>query len=298
MRRILFVLVLFAALVAGGLALTWPRPLPDDAMAGLSGDADRGEAVYHASGCASCHMRPGADEEGGDAVLYLSGGHRFDSVYGTFYAPNISPDPEHGIGTWSPVQLASAMQRGVSPEGAHYYPAFPYTSYAKATLQDIADLHAFLMTLPPDTTPNIAHDIPFPANIRLSLGGWKLLFFRSDWVVKGNLTEQEIRGRYLVEALGHCGECHTPRNFIGGMQFDRWLAGGPDPEGKGIVPNLTPGGLKWSSSDIAYYMRAGFTPDYDSVGGAMIHVVDNYSNLSNADRDAVAAYLKLLPALK
>nr|WP_104070278.1 cytochrome c [Albidovulum inexpectatum] len=269
-----------------------PQPLSQDAMAGLTGDPVRGEQVFWAAGCAGCHADFDAK---GDEKLILRGGQRFASPFGTFVAPNISPHPQAGIGSWSALDLANAMKRGVSPEGEHYYPAFPYASYARADLQDIADLHAFLMTLPPDPTPSQPHEVGFPFNIRAALGGWKLLFLTDDWVVTGDLTEQEARGRYLVEALGHCGECHTPRNALGGMQLNLWLAGAPSPDGKGRIPNITPGALDWSQADIVEYLTSGFTPDYDSAGGHMALVVQNTAHLPESDRAAIAAYLKRVP---
>lgn len=290
------VLPVLATLAVIGAALGWwltaPDPLPEDATAGLSGDARRGEAVFWAAGCASCHMAP---EAKGEAQLVLSGGQAFASPFGTFIAPNISPDRTHGIGGWSLQDLANALKRGVSPDGQHYYPAFPYAAYARMEMQDLADLYAFLQTLPPDATPDQPHAIGFPFNIRRSLGGWKLLFFRDGWTLDGDLTEAEQRGRYIAEALAHCGECHTPRNVLGGLDRSRWLAGAPNPVGQGKIPNLTPAVLKWSEADIVSYLTTGFTPDFDSVGGHMAHVVENMARLPEADVQAVASYLKRVP---
>lgn len=285
-------------LAVGGAASAWlvlrPVYLPAGTFTGLAGDAARGEQVFWAGGCAACHAAADAKDE---AKLVLAGGQAFPSPFGTFYAPNISSDPGAGIGGWTVEALGNAMMRGVSPEGSHYYPAFPFVSYAKARPQDIADLQAFLATLPADPTPSKPHDLPFPFNIRLAMGGWKFLFFDpdADWAVTGDLTPEEERGRYLAEALGHCGECHTPRNALGAMEVDRWLAGGPTPDGKGSFPNLTPAKLDWSAGDIAEYLRSGFTPDYDSVGGHMALVVENTARLPESDRAALAAYLKKVP---
>ena len=198
------------------------------------------------AGCASCHTAP--DAEKADGLPVLAGGQRFETDFGTFVAPNISTDPAHGIGGWSDLELANAIQRGISPEGAHYYPAFPYTAYARAGRQDIADLIAYMRTLPADATPSQPHDIGFPFNIRRSLGGWKRLYARDAWVVTGELDSQVQRGRYLVEALGHCGECHTPRDRFGGPDTARWLAGAPNPSGEGRIPDITPAALGWSAS--------------------------------------------------
>lgn len=294
MRR--FILLLGVGALIGGAAfwqITQPRPLAAALFDGVTGDANRGQAVFTAAGCASCHMAPGAEAE---AQLVLAGGQAFASDFGTFYAPNISSDPTSGIGGWSVTDLANALMRGISPDGAHYYPALPYWSYARMQPQDLADLHAYLVSLPADPSANTPHDIGFPFSIRRLLGGWKFLNRQADFVVQGDLTPQEMRGRYLAEALAHCGECHTPRNALGGLQTGRWLAGAPNPDGKGSAPNITPAKLGWSEDEIVEYLTSGFTPDYDSVGGHMAHVVENMAQLPEADRRAIAAYLKRVPA--
>ncbi|MDR7125259.1 cytochrome c [Pseudotabrizicola sp. 4114] len=296
MRR-LFLFVLAAAVVGGAAfwALTRPAPLPADTFAGLTGDAGRGEAVFHATGCASCHMAPGAT---GEAKLVLAGGQAFPSDFGTFVAPNISPDPQQGIGGWSLMDVANALQRGVSPGGAHYYPALPYWSYARMQPQDVVDLYAFLQTLPADATPSQPHQIGFPFSLRRLVGGWKLLNSDAEFVVQGDLTEAETRGRYIAEAMAHCGECHTPRNALGGLDTSRWLAGAPNPSGQGTIPNITPAKLDWSEGEIVAYLTSGFTPDYDSAGGHMVPVIENMAQLPESDRAAVAAYLKKVPGVE
>jgi len=292
MLRALKILVIVGII---GFAAFWWLTRPDRVdpadLAGLTGDAARGELVFYAGGCAACHAAPKSE---GEDRLILAGGHGFPSAFGTFYAPNISPDPTHGIGGWSVEDLANAMKHGRSPGGAHYYPAFPYTSYVRAALSDIADLHAFLTTLPKSDSPSQPHDVGFPFNIRLSLGGWKMLFSRPEWVRDVSGEELE-RGRYLVEALGHCGECHTPRNALGGLDYSRWLQGAATPDGKGKVPALTPDRLDWSALDIASYLATGFTPEYDVAGGEMADVVQNLSHLPESDLQAITAYLKALP---
>ena len=290
MRRRLPLLILLAALL--GFAIFWvvtaPRTVDADKFAGLTPDLARGEWVYTAAGCASCHAGTTGEAEA------LEGGMAFASGFGTFYAPNISPSAA-GIGGWSLTDFASALQRGTSPEGQHYYPAFPFGAYAKMTPQDVASLYAYMMTLPPSDAPSAAHDVGFPFNIRRTLGGWKFLFFRDTYVMETGGDPQLEQGRYLVEALAHCGECHTPRNALGGLDTARWLAGAPDPSGKGTIPNITPAKLAWSPAEVAYYLETGFTPEFDSVGGHMAHVVTNFSKLTAEDRDAVAAYLSQVP---
>lgn len=294
MRRLLLSLAGLAAAAAGlGWVLTAPERLPDTVTAGLTGDAARGEAVFWAAGCASCHSAEGAT---GDARLVLSGGRKFPSDFGTFVAPNISPDPTAGIGGWSLAQFADAVMRGVSPEGAHYYPAFPYTAYAKAAPQDIADLWAFVQTLPADATPSRPHEVGFPFSIRRAVGGWKLLFADAGWALADPPSAEAERGRYLAEALAHCGECHTPRGALGQLDRARWLGGAPNPGGTGTIPNITPGALDWSETDIAGYLKSGFTPEFDTAGGHMAEVVLNLGHLPDADLAAIALYLKAVPA--
>jgi len=290
MRRFLAALLVLAV-VALGLFwfVTRPAPLPADALDGLTPDLAKGEQVFWAGGCAACHA---AAEARGEAKLVLAGGQRFPSPFGTFVAPNISNDPAAGIGGWSALDLANAMLRGVSPRGEHYYPVFPYASYTKAALQDVVDLRAYLATLPADATPSAPHEVGFPFSIRRGLGAWKALYLDPAWVVSGELTPAEARGRYLAEALGHCGECHTPRGPFGGMERARWLAGGPVPGGKGNFPNITPAKLTWSERDIVEYLTSGFTPEFDSAGGHMALVVENTAHLPESDRAAIAAYLK------
>lgn len=295
MLRILRFLIVLGLVGLGAFwFITRPGHFGPDALAGLSGDVARGEQVFWAGGCASCHANVTA--EGKDRLI-LAGGRRLPSPFGEFVVPNISPS-EQGLAGWSALDLANAMHFGTSPKGAHYYPAFPYTSYTRATLQDIVDLKAFLDTLPPSDRANEPHGVGFPFNIRLSLGGWKLLFFTDKWAVSGELTAEETRGRYLAEALGHCGECHTPRNPIGGPIRSKWLAGAPDPSGKGKIPNITPGKLTWSKADLVQYFTTGFTPEFDSAGGHMAFVVENLAMLPERDRAAIAAYLKKVPAVE
>lgn len=292
MKRLLRLLCVLALLgLATFFFVTRPAQVDVAQFDGLTSDAVHGKDVFHAAGCASCHIAP--DGEIGDTPV-LAGGQAFPSDFGTFYAPNISPDTVAGIGGWSIEDFANAVQNGVSPNGKHYYPAFPYVSYAKITPQDLVDLKAFMDTLPPSGEANLPHDVGFPFSYRRALGGWKLLFAGKDWVVTDVATPELERGRYLVEGLGHCGECHTPRNALGGLNRSAWLTGSVLP-GEGKVPGITPSALDWSAEDVAYYLESGFTPSFDSAGGAMAHVVENMSKLPTSDRDAIAAYVASLP---
>lgn len=294
-----FVVVLAGA--GGFKLLTLPQRLgPDQIAAEGSGEAARGERIFWAGGCVSCHAPSKAE---GEDRLRLAGGDPLKTDFGVFHGPNISPDPDDGIGAWSLADFANALQRGVDPEGRHLYPAFPYTSYVRMTKEDVADLFAYLKTLPQVSGKAPANELSFPFNIRPAVGLWKLAFLGDGSPVvdlPADASEAAHAGRYLVEGPGHCGECHTPRSFAGagGLETGEWLAGAPNPEGKGRVPNITPakaGIGSWSGEDIAYYLESGFTPDFDSVGGAMVEVQENMAKLNDEDRAAIAAYLKAIP---
>lgn len=296
MRRFLAGLV---GLGVVGLAVFWfvTMPLPRDMApyAGLTGDAKHGEQVFWATGCASCHAAPGAT---GEAMRVLPGGQRFVSAFGTFLAPNISPDATHGIGGWTLEQFVHSIQDGITPDGAHTYPAMPFVAYAKLLPQDVVDLKAFMDALPPDATPSQPHEVGFPFDIRRMLGGWKFLFASDSYVLTGDLSPEVERGRYIAESMAHCGECHTPRNPLGGLTRAKWLAGAATPDGKGKVPNITPAVLTWSDDEIFDYLTTGFTPEFDVVGGLMAHVVDNLARLPERDVWSLVAYLKAVPAVK
>lgn len=263
------------------------------------GDRDlaNGRELFLAGGCVSCHMSPGQDDRN-----VLGGGQKLPSPFGDFYPPNISTHLLDGIGGWSVAQFIRAMREGVSPEGRHYYPAFPYTSYQHMTANDLADLFAHLQTLPAVAGKVRDHDLPFPFNVRRGIGLWKLAFLDGGPITPDPARSAEWnRGRYLVEGPAHCAECHSPRTPAGSIVADRRFGGGPNPEGKGTVPNITPdptGIGSWSKSDIAELLKTGFTPDYDAVGGSMGPVIRNTSQLTDADRAAMAEYLKSVPAVK
>ena len=293
MRRVIPILLGCAALGAAlGWALTRPDPLEPSYGAGLTPDPEAGALVFAAGVCVSCHAAPESEE---DERLVLAGGLPFASDFGTFHAPNISPDPDHGIGDWTLPEFARAVTRGVSPEGQHYYPAFPYTAYQHLAPQDVVDLFAYMQTLPASDTPSLPHEVGFPFNIRRGLGAWKALFSHDDFVMADAPDAEVERGRYLVEGLAHCGECHTPRNALGALDRGAWLTGAPNPSGKGRIPGITPDQLDWSKADLVAYFTSGFTPEYDSAGGEMAEVVSNLAQLPESDREAIAAYLKALP---
>ncbi|TPJ57351.1 cytochrome c [Mesorhizobium sp. B2-7-1] len=291
------VIVLGGAAAVAGWALSAPVRLDAAAVAQLGpGDAAKGKRIFYAGGCTSCHAKPGAQ---GDARLELVGGLELKTPFGTFVPPNISQDQKDGIGAWSEEDFANAMLKGVSPSGEHFYPAFPYASYARMKPADIADLYAFMKTLPAAAGKAPDHKLSFPFTIRRGIGLWKRLYLSPEPVIAlpEGTPDKVLAGRYLVEGPGHCGECHTPRDFAGGVKKGEWLAGAVAAEGSGIVPNITlGGGMKdWSEADIANYLETGFTPEFDSVGGAMVEVQRNMAQLTADDRAAIAAYLKAVP---
>jgi mono/diheme cytochrome c family protein len=296
LRRILPSFVL--AGVAGFGIYWWLTATPAvSAVAALAHAPNlaNGLTTFNAGGCSSCHAVPGQPDR-----LRLGGGLAIPSPFGTFYAPNISPDPTDGIGRWTEAEFVYAVTRGISPAGFHYFPAFPYTSYAHAKVEDIRDLFAYLRTLTPVPGKVRDHDLPFPFNIRRNVGIWKLLFMDDKpFVPDATHSSQWNRGAYLVNSLGHCAECHSPRNLLGGIIAAQRFAGGPDPEGEGWVPNITPKGIDdWSEKDIAYFLETGATPDNDTAGGSMARVIKNTSQLSGEDRTAIADYLKSLPPVE
>lgn len=257
-----------------------------------SGDPARGEYVLAMSGCVACHTAP---KDG----AFLAGGRELKTDFGSFFTPNITPDPETGIGGWSDEDFIRALRKGVSPDGKHYYPTFPYTSYTRMTRQDIVDLKAYLDTVPAVRNPVRDHDLPFPFSIRASMIGWKLLFFDdAPFAPDPAQSEAWNRGAYLVTGPGHCAECHTPRNLLGVVNSGRPLAGNKNgPEGD-EVPNITPsddGIGEWGEDDIVSALEIGLLPDGDFIGGAMTDVVDEGTGkLTADDLLAIATYLKSL----
>ena len=251
----------------------------------LTPDNENGAYVFRAAGCSSCHMDP----EDPDALV-LTGGQPFSTSFGLFVAPNISMSKDHGIGSWTLANFATAVRQGVNPDGEHYYPAFPYSSYSRMTDQDVGDLWAFWQTLPATERANQTHQLMFPVSTRRGVGIWKAAFLTDDWFHKTGPK----RGRYLVEALSHCGECHTPRNMLGGLRMNEWMKGGPNPTGNGFIPDIIEATQSWSEEDIVEYLSSGFTPDFDIAGGNMAKVIDNTKYLTPIDRLAIATYIKSL----
>lgn len=275
------------ALVAGGAAPSMAQTAGDDPV-------KRGEYIFNAAGCLGCHT------ESKEAPR-LAGGRALKTPFGTFYGPNITPDPETGIGGWTDEDFIRALREGRSPDGTAYFPVFPYASFTHLTDRDLRDLKAYLDAQPAVSKPNRPHDVSPPFGWRFLLPAWQALFLEDGGLPpEPGRDAQWERGRYLVQAAGHCGECHSPRNFLGAVDHGRMLAGSADgPEGK-PVPNITsdPGkGIgKWSPGEIAFLLEIGMMPDGDFVGGGMNEVVENStSKLTAEDREAIAAYLLTVP---
>jgi mono/diheme cytochrome c family protein len=277
--------------LAGLFFLAWA------ALAFAQGDAKRGEYLAKAGGCPGCHTETRA------GAAPFAGGRALNTPFGTFYGPNITPHPSAGIGRWSEADFVQAMRQGRRPDGAHYYPAFPYASFTRISDGDLRDLWAYLRALKPAEQPSKPHELGFFFRWRFLLVFWKWFFFTpGPFVADAGKSAPVNRGAYLVQALGHCGECHTPRNFLGGPKKDRALAGGKLDEGKGTpvnAPNLTPTRLKrYGDGELKDILTSGLYPDGDVMGETMAEVVKNTtSQLTPADLDALIAFMRTLPPL-
>ena len=296
------VLAIALALIGGAVFwfLTMPRTLAASDLPDHLPDAVNGAYMFAAGGCTSCHAAPGAK---GDEKLALAGGLVLATPFGDFTVPNISPDREHGIGAWTLAEFVTSMKLGIGRNGEHLYPAFPYTAYQRMRVEDIIDIKAYLDTLPQVATSAPPHDLSFPFNIRRGLGLWQLLYVDGKTLEPDPDKSAELnRGAYLVRGPGHCGQCHSPRNFFGGIIASRAYSGGPATEGDGTIPNLTPdpetGIGDWSAAEIAESLATGFKPDFDSFGSSMADVQENMAMLTPEDRDAIAGYLKSLPPIR
>lgn len=274
--------------VAAALALAlWACAAP------AQDNVARGQYLAKAGGCIGCHT-----EDRKDAAPY-AGGRALKTPFGTFYGPNITPHAQAGIGRWTEAEFIRAMRHGIRPDGANYFPAFPYPSFTKITDADMRDLWAYLRTLPQSSQPSRAHDLRLFFGWRFLASVWKWLYFTpGPFVNAPGIADAVNRGAYLVQAVAHCGECHTPRNFLGAPNQARLLAGGKDPAGKRIA-NITPARLKqWSDAELKDFFLTGATPDGDAVSGAMDEVIRNTtSQLTPADVAALIAYLRSLPPL-
>ena len=258
----------------------------------------RGKAVLQAAGGCSCHTD---DKHSG---AFLAGGRPIKTPFGTIYSTNITPAPKTGIGAWSEVDFRQAMAQGVGPDGRHYFPVFPYTSFTRMTEQDVQDLKAYLFSVPPVEQANKPPELRFPFGWRAGLVVWKWLSFRpGTFQLRPDQSAEWNRGAYLATALSHCAECHTPRNWLGGLKTKMAYAGSADgPEGE-LAPNITPdeatGIGAWSVADIVWFLQTGLKPDGDDTQGLMSVVIENgYKHLPEADLRAIAVYLRSLSPIR
>ncbi len=277
--------------------VTEPRPLSANALPTYTADAGNGERLYNAGGCHSCHL-PAKDNTAIDQAL-PAGGMAFVTPIGTLYPPNLTPDPETGLGTWTDIEFVNAMQKGIGRDGQHLIPAFPYTSYAHMAVGDVLDIKAYLLSLQPVKNQTPPHDVMALDVVRRGLGAWKWIGLdsRND-TMHTPPSSSAARGRYLVEGPGHCNECHTPRTIFMTSDRSRYLAGGPHPEGKGTVPPLRDlvGRKRFKDApDLASALEFGEAMGYqDMSAGGMAAVQRNMAKLPAADRMAIADYLTLL----
>jgi mono/diheme cytochrome c family protein len=298
---VLGLLVGVGALALGIYYDAYRRPVAScQAPGGAVDDASvkQGEYVLRVAGCAGCHT----DTEGEGA--FLAGGRPLETPFGTFYSSNITPDPETGIGAWSLADFACALRQGLAPDGAHYYPVFPYTAYTGMSDEDVRALYAYLRTLEPVRQADRPAELPWYLRWRLVNWAWKRLHFQARrWAPDPARPADGNRGQYLAEALGHCGECHTRRTPLGALEREWHLAGTPEgPEGE-AVPNITPhratGIGTWSRDDLDYFLETGMTPEGDYTGGAMAEVLDHgLAELTREDRAALVSYLRQLPPIE
>lgn len=299
MKKLAILVVCLCALGgAGYFVLTAPftwellhptRDVATDAPAVLA----NGKTLFYAAACGTCHSSPNQADE-----TRLGGGQELTSGFGNFYMPNISPDTKDGIGAWTTAEFVRALRQGVNAHGQNIYPALPYTSYQRMTANDLRDLFGYIKTLPDVAGKARSNDLKFPFDMRSGVGVWKLVFLDGEpLTVPPGMSANWQRGQYLVEGPGHCAECHSPRNLAGAIVSDKRFSGGPNPDGNGSVPNITPddtGIGYWSRHEISDYLNTGVSPIGLQAGGSMVAIIDNMKHLSQADRDGMADYLKSL----
>ena len=294
-RRILLgAIAVIVLLVLGGSILIWrPAIAPISASERPSVDEQtytRGAELALIGDCNVCHV--------GDSGKAYAGGRSIPTPFGTIFATNITPDTETGIGGWSAAAFQRAMREGVDREGRQLYPAFPYDHFTKTTNDDNHALYAYLMSQPPVRNSIPANELEFPLNFRPVVAGWKILFFRETSLQKDDSKSDEWnRGRYLVEGLGHCGSCHTPRNIFGAEEHDSAYAGGVA-EGWDAPPlNSNPYAPdKWTADQLTEYLSTGWHRLHGAAAGPMADVTDNLTEESTYDVRAMAEYIASLSA--
>ena len=270
---------------------------------------ERGKYIFNTSGCMNCHSP--------DRNKPLTGGKKMVTSFGTFYTPNISADTRFGIGAWTDQQFLAAVKKGISPAGQYYYPSFSFASYAKLTDEDVLSMRAYINSLPASQNEKKPHELKFPYNKREILFAWRALNFKKNFITKAEenvfkyqgtfrahpaKSKEWNNGAYLVEASLHCTECHTPRNKVGGLIVNKWMAGGIVQDEDNPAPNLTTDintGLgKWTKEDWKTFLKDGSTPDGGDVGGEMYRIVKyGTAKLTESDLDDVITYLQDLKAV-
>jgi len=288
MKKRLFALaVLFILGAAAAFFLLRPVTGPARDLT-LVGDVARGNYLIRLGGCVACHT----DAARGGA--FLAGGAGLETPYGTFVPPNITADPEAGIGRWTLAQFSEAMSHGQGPQGP-LYPVFPYENYTLMSDQEIADLYAALQATAPVSTPAAPDAIAFPFNIRPLMAGWQTLFFSpARFSPEADRSALYNRGKYLAYGPAHCVACHTPRNALGALDWDKAFTGSPGGPG-GRAPALTAAALRekgYDAETLMQTLRDGFTPRFDILGGTMGEVItDSTAHWTDADLQALAEYL-------
>ena len=272
--------------------LTRPDPLPASAIPEHTADLANGEVLYHAGSCFACHKAPA----GAPDPSLPTGGTPFKTPIGVFYPQNLTPDPETGLGRWSEADFMNAMTRGLAPEGRHYFPAFPYMAYRAMRLTDLLDLRAYLMSLPPVKAVHPPHTVPLLGLARRGVGLWKrIALARPPFNPGSEGSDAWKRGAYLVNAPGHCGECHTPKSWLMIEDLGRHLAGGPHPGGEGKVPSLRRlvAREKYEdASNLTLALQNGEELGYEDLSsGGMGAIQENLAKLPESDVRAIAEYL-------
>jgi mono/diheme cytochrome c family protein len=294
--RIIGGVVVLGVVAAGvGLFITRPQTVPSTEMvADYKPNVENGKVIFNAGNCSACHMTPGQDDR-----TQLAGGLKMVSPFGTFYTPNISSDKTQGIGGWTEVEFVNAMKRGTGRKGEHLYPAFPYASYSLLKTSDVRDLHAYMLTLPASSTPSKPHELKFPFNLRMAVGGWKFLYFKpQEFVADATKSPAWNRGKYIAEGPAHCAECHSPRNSLGGLEPGKEYAGAPNLEAGGrFANNITPskdGIGDWTAQDMADFLKSGTDKCFNEPAG-MKEVLESTKNYSDEDAAAMGEYFHSLP---
>jgi mono/diheme cytochrome c family protein len=295
-RRLLLAL---AALVAAAVVWLWWPPdsveLTEPSAAELDALAKRGEYVYRLAGCRGCHTQDDGPE--------LAGGREVETHYGIFRPPNITPDVDTGIGSWSAADFVRALRYGRSPDGGAYLPAFPYPSYSGMTLDDMLALYAYLRTVPAVSQANAPAVDTWYLRGGLAARVWQRAFYTPAPEATSDGGDDAVaRGRYIATALGHCAECHTPRDRHGVPIAALGYSGTPDGPDGDAVPNITPdredGIGRWRATALREFLATGMKPDGDFASGAMEMVIENTTqHLTREDLGALVAYLRSLPAV-